>query len=120
MNIQDLARRINANDELVVCFDVSKKKLNGYAIHSRTGASDREITVTIKRKADQIEEQFSELSDYADEHGLDDLCVVCEPTGGYDQELLRLARKHGHRTAYVNLSRGLNRLVETQCQLASD
>jgi len=102
MNVQDLPRRINANDELVVCFDVSKKKLDGYAIHSRTGASDREITVTLDRRADQIEEQLSELSSYADEHGLDGLCVVCEPTGGYDQELLRLARKQGHRTAYVN------------------
>ena len=102
MNVQDLPRRINANDELVVCFDVSKEKLDGYAIHSRMGASDREITVTIDRRADQIEEQLSELSSYADEHGLDGLCVVCEPTGGYDQELLRLARKQGHRTAYVN------------------
>jgi predicted nucleotidyltransferase len=46
MNVQDLPRRINANDELVVCFDVSKEKLDGYAIHSRTGTLDREITVT--------------------------------------------------------------------------
>jgi transposase len=102
MNVQDLPRRINANDELVVCFDVSKEKLDGYAIHPRTGAPDREITVTIERRTDQIEEQLGELSSYADEHGLDSLCVVCEPTGGYDQELLRLARKQGHRTAYVN------------------
>jgi transposase len=102
MNVQDLPRRINANDELVVCFDVNKEKLDGYAIHSRMGASDREITVTIDRRADQIEEQLSELSSYADEHGLDGLCVVCEPTGGYDQELLRPARKQAHRTAYVN------------------
>lgn len=102
MKIQDLPRRINANDELVVCFDVSKEKLDGYAIHTRREASDREITVTIERRAKQIEEQLNELSGYADEHGLDGLCVVCEPTGGYDQELLRLARKQGHRTAYVN------------------
>lgn len=102
MKIQDLPRTINADDQLVVCFDVSKEKLDGYAIHTRTGALDREITVTIERKADQIEEQLSELFSYADEHGLDGLCVVCEPTGGYDQELLRLARKQGHRTAYVN------------------
>lgn len=56
----------------------------------------------IERKADQIEEQLNELSSYAEEHELEGLCVVCEPTGGYDRELLRLARKQGHRTAYVN------------------
>jgi transposase len=56
----------------------------------------------IERKANQIEEQINELSCYAEEHELDGLCVVCEPTGGYDRELLRLARKQGHRTAYVN------------------
>lgn len=102
MKVQDLPRRINANEELVVCFDVSKKKLDGYAIHTRQGAPDREITVTIERKADQIEEQLSELADYAEREDLGGLCVVCEPTGGYDRELLRLARKQGHRTAYVN------------------
>jgi transposase len=102
MKVQDLPRTINADNELVVCFDVSKEKLDGYAIHTRRGAPDREITVTIERKADQIEEQLSELAGYAEEHRLDGLCVVCEPTGGYDEELLRLARKQGHRTAYVN------------------
>lgn len=102
MNVQDLPRKINAADQLVVCFDVSKEKLDGYAIHVRRGAVDREITVSISRRADQIEEQLSELSGYADEHGLDGLCVVCEPTGGYDEELLRLARQQGHETAYVN------------------
>jgi transposase len=102
MNVQDLPRKVNAADQLVVCFDVSKEKLDGYAIHVRTGAVDREITVSIDRKADQIEEQLSELSGYAEKHGLDGLCVVCEPTGGYDEELLRLARQQGHETAYVN------------------
>jgi transposase len=102
MKVQDLPRRINATDQLVVCFDISKEKLDGYAIHTRTGAPDREVTVTIKRRTDQIEEQLNELASYAGEHGLDGLCVVCEPTGGYDEELLRLARRQGHETAYVN------------------
>jgi len=75
-------RKVNADDQLVVCFDVSKEKLDGYAIDVRSGAADREITVSIDRKADQIEEKLRELSDYADEHGLEGLCVVCEPTGG--------------------------------------
>ena len=86
----------------MVCFDISKEKLDGYAIHTRTGAPDREITITIERRTDQIEEQLGELASYADKHGLDGLCVVCEPTGGYDEELLRLARQQGHETAYVN------------------
>ena len=102
MKVQDLPRKVNADDQLVVCFDVSKGEPHGYAIHVRSGAADREIIVSIDRKADQIEEKLSELSDYADDHGLEGLCVVCEPTGGYDEELLRLARQQGHETAYVN------------------
>jgi len=102
MNVQDLPRKINAADQLVVCFDVSKDRLDGYAIHVRRGAVDREITVSIERKTDQIEEQLQELDDYAERHDLSGLCVVCEPTGGYDKELLRLARQQGHETAYVN------------------
>lgn len=102
MNVQDLPRKINATDQLVVCFDVSKEKLDGYAIHVRRGAVDREITVSLDRRADQIEEQLYELADYANRHDLSGLCVVCEPTGGYDEELLRLARQQGHETAYVN------------------
>ena len=70
----------------MVCFDVSKEKLDRYGTHPRPGATDRETTVTIERKADQIEEQLSELASYAEEHGLNGLCVVCEPTGGYDRE----------------------------------
>jgi transposase len=102
MNVQDLPRKINAADQLVVCFDVSKDHLDGYAIHVRRGAVDREITVSIDRKADQIEDQLDELAGYAEKHDLSGLCVVCEPTGGYDEELLRLARHQGHETAYVN------------------
>lgn len=106
MNIQELPRRINAHEELVVCFDVGKDALEGYALHLREGAPDRQITLSIERKTDQIESKLNELADYADEQGLRGLCVVCEPTGGYDQELLRLARLSGHRTAYVNTEHG--------------
>lgn len=102
MNVQDLPRKINAADQLVVCFDVSKDRLDGYAIHVRRGAVDREITVSIERRTDQIEEQLDKLANYAERHNLSGLCVVCEPTGGYDEELLRLARRQGHETAYVN------------------
>jgi transposase len=102
MNVQDFPRKINAADQLVVCFDVSKDHLDGYAIHVRRGAVDREITVSINRRTDQIEEQLNELAEYAERHDLNGLCVVCEPTGGYDEELLRLARRQGHETAYVN------------------
>lgn len=106
MKVQELPRKINAHEELVVCFDVGKDALEGYALHLRKGAPDRQITLSIERKADQIEEKLDELQGYADEQGLKGLCVVCEPTGGYDQELLRLARLGGHRTAYVNTEHG--------------
>jgi len=86
----------------VVYFDIRKEELHGYAIHTRTGAPDREITVMIKRRTDLIEEQLNELVSYAEDHGLDGLCVVREPTGGYDEELLSFSRLDGHlEKAYI-------------------
>jgi hypothetical protein len=101
VKIQERPRKINAHEELVVCFDVGKN-----ALHLRQGAPDRQVTLSIERKADQIEEKLSELNEYADEQGLEGLCVVFEPTSGYDQELLCLARLNGHRTTYVNTEHG--------------
>jgi len=45
MKIQELPRKINAHEEWVVCFDVGKDVLEGYALHLRQGAPDRQITL---------------------------------------------------------------------------
>ncbi|MCS4098005.1 IS110 family transposase [Salinibacter ruber] len=43
-----------------------------------------------------------ELAGYAEERGLEELLVVCEPTGGYEDQLMETARRLGHETAYAN------------------
>jgi hypothetical protein len=52
---------------LSACFDVGKDVLEGYALHLHQGAPDRQITLSIERKTDQLEEKLGELADYADE-----------------------------------------------------
>ena len=101
LKIEHIPQTVNPSANLICCFDVGKDALEGYALHLCQGASDRQITLSIERKTDQIEEPLNALYDYADRQGLKGLCVVCEPTGGYDQELLRLARLNGHRAAYT-------------------
>ena len=46
---------MNAHDELIVCFDVGKDAVEGYALHLRQGVLDRQITLSIepKRRSDQ-------------------------------------------------------------------
>ena len=38
----------------------------------------------------------------AEQEGFHGVCVICEPTGGYEKLLLRKAREFGFFTEYVN------------------
>ena len=85
-------------DQLLdICVDVSKAKLNVY-FELGDRAYDDEWSNTTR----QIEARLRQCQRLAEEHGLRGLQVVCEPSGGYQDKLLRTARRLGHLTAYVN------------------
>ena len=85
-------------DQLLdICVDVSKSKLNVY-FEIEDQAFDDEWPNTTR----QIEKKLREYRRLAREHGLKGLRVICEPSGGYQDKLLRTARRLGHLTAYVN------------------
>ncbi len=103
LNVRQIDREVNTDQRLTVCVDVSRDWLDGFALHThgaRGGAST--IDVRCRNTMETIEQQPSELYEYAQETGLEGLCVVCEPTGGFERKLLRSARHLGHQTAYVN------------------
>lgn len=103
LNVTDVHREVHTENLLVVGVDVSKDKLNLYAEHVRQAeTSQREIEGQIPNRTDEIEATLQELADYAEEAGLEGLLVICEPTGGYEDQLLGTARRLGHQTAYAN------------------
>lgn len=103
LNITKVRREVHADNLLVVGVDVSKDTLDLYA--ELEGASEgqrRKLDGQIPNRLGEIEAVLRTLAARAAEAGLEGLLVVCEPTGGYEEELLREARRLGHQTAYVN------------------
>jgi transposase len=103
LNITNVRREVQIENLLVVGVDVSKDKLDLYAEHTDSAETHRqELDGELPNRNDQIEAMLRELEEYADEKGLGGLLVVCEPTGGYEDQLLETTRRLGHQTAYVN------------------
>jgi len=103
LNVTEVRQEIHTENLLVVGVDVSKDKLDFYAKHAAPTEGRRyELDDQIRNRTAQIEATLTELASYAEEKGLEGLFVVCEPTGGYEEELLQTARRLGHQTAYAN------------------
>ena len=82
---------------LDLCVDVGKVRLNVYFELGGQAIDDEWSNATR-----QIETKLRQYQQLAAEHGLRGLRVICEPSGGYQDKLLRTARRLGHLTAYVN------------------
>jgi len=80
-----------------VCVDVSKSKLDAYCEIEETAYENQ-----FSNAVQQIESALRKFDTLAKEAGKEGLRVICEPTGGYEQKLLRTARRVGHLTAFVN------------------
>ena len=89
--------KVQLDQLLDICVDVSKSKLNVY-FELGDRAFDDEWSNTTR----QIEKKLREYRRLAREHSLKGLRVICEPSGGYQDKLLHTARRLGHLTAYVN------------------
>lgn len=102
-NIRETSREVNVAGQLIVSVDVGKHRLEGYAVHPGDASGQPQtVEFACMNRTAAIKDHLEELARYAAEAGLEGLVVVAEPTGGYERKLLRLARRAGHRTAYVN------------------
>lgn len=88
----------NASSRLHVGFDVGRTTLNCcFEIAGDLYEDEfRNLTPTIEKKLEEIQR-------LAAREGFEQLEIVCEPTGGYHNKLLRTARRLGHHTSYVNV-----------------
>ncbi len=87
---------------LDVAFDVSKASLSFlYDLPGGEAGPDRHRG-QVAYETPAVVAQLGQLQELARGHGFTGIRVICEPTSGYEQRLLRLARQGGCHTALVN------------------
>jgi len=90
------------NNALVLCCDVGKKSINAFGAKER-GDEVMELEDVFENKTFGIRSKLEEIMEIArEEFGADHLHVICEPTGGFERQLLKIARSLGCTTAYVS------------------
>ena len=94
-------QRINSN-LLQVTVDVGRDSLYAYSELPLQNNAVRALEEVIPNRNQPILQFLDQLAAIAREHHFADLCILCEPSGGFEQRLLRLARQAGHFTAYLN------------------
>jgi len=109
MRITQTLHEIKSNQVLDVSVDVHKKTLNFY--FSLEGKEYRDECPNHTRS---IEKRLSKYHGIAQEYGITQFRLICEPTGDYQNKLLRTARRQGHLTCLVNAESVCKfRVVET-------
>ena len=101
MNVTPVVEEVKTSKMLTVCCDVSKDTIE---VYSRFGEEGHrfELEETLENRTRAIEAGLKRYMELAGQHGYASVCVVCEPTGGYERKLLGVARRRGCQTAYVS------------------
>jgi len=101
MKITPQHHSVNPTNELLLCFDVSKATLNLFSQYQANGRAFR-IEDEFANATDAIEHVLARCEGIAEEARLSALRVLAESTGGYEQKLLKTARRLGHKTALIS------------------
>ncbi len=97
MKITRKAEIINLNQVMDISVDVHKDIL--YFFFTTIG---KEYSDHCSNRTDIIEKKLKKYLIIAQEHKYKNLRILCEPTGQYQNKLLRSARRNGCLTCYVN------------------
>lgn len=100
MRISHKTHNVNNLQLLTVAFDVSKDSLNCYSEFEDRGTHILEDSFANHSR--KIRSKLTELEKLSHSNKLNGLHIVCEPTGGYEQKLLRIARSMGFFTSLVS------------------
>ena len=96
MKVTVIATEVNPERVLDVAFDVGKDKLNSVFEMGRKRYEDE-----FGNRTSSIRKELKGYMEQARANGFEMLRVLCEPSGGYERALLRIAHQFGCRTAYV-------------------
>lgn len=109
MKITQRAEKINLNRVMDVSIDVHKDILNFFF-----EAGGKEYADECSNRTSTISRRLDFYHTIAREHGMDNLRLICEPTGQYHNKLFRSARSKGFFTCFVNAeSVSKFRVIET-------
>ena len=109
MKVTKKAALINLNNILDVSVDVHKDNLCFFFEIKGTEYSD-----VCRNRTDVIQKRLASYAAIARRAGKKGLRVICEPTGQYQNKLMRTARRLGFLTCYVNAeSVARFRVIET-------
>ncbi len=109
MRITQTLHEIKSNQVLDVSVDVHKEILNFFF-----SLEGKEYRDECPNHTKSIEKRLSKYQGVAQEQGIARLRLICEPTGDYQNKLLRTARRHGHLTCLVNAESVYNfRVIES-------
>jgi len=101
MKVSVSSSEFNPQDRLVVALDVGKEKLTCYSPFVRNGLP-MVMVDEVENRSNAVRGAFLEYGKLAAKEGYRGVHILCEPTGGYEKNLLRIARELGFSTAYVN------------------
>lgn len=99
MKITRTAQKINLNNVVDVPVDVHKDTLCFFF-----EIDGKEFSDTCGNRTAAIENKLAAYHNIAMEHGRTSLRIICEPTGQFQNKLMRTARRLGFLTSYVTLS----------------
>lgn len=109
MRITQTLREIKSDQVLDVSVDVHKDILNFFFC-----LDGKEYRDECPNHTRSIEKRLAKYHGIAQEQGIARLRLICEPTGEYQNKLLRTARRHGHLTCLVNAESVYNfRVIES-------
>jgi len=97
MKIIQTAQKINLNNVVDIAVDVHKDILNFFF-----EINGREYTDECRNRTAVIEKKLLVYHKIGLEHGRKGLRVICEPTGQFQNKLMRTARRLGFLSNYVN------------------
>jgi len=99
-------QRINSN-LLQVAVDVGRDSLYAYSELPLENNAVRALEEIIPNRNQPVLQFLDQLAAIAREHRFAGLCILCEPSGGFEQRLLRLARQAGRSAPHQQKRTGV-------------
>jgi hypothetical protein len=97
MKVTLTAEKINLNRVLDIAVDVHKDTLCFFF-----DVGGKEYSDDCPNRTTVIEKRLQKYHEIGQEHGWEGIRIICEPTGQYQNKLMRTARRLGFFTNYVN------------------
>ena len=97
MKITQTALKINLNNVVDIAVDVHRDTLCFFFV-----IEGKEFSDICSNRTQVIDKRLKQYLAISRDHGRDNLRVICEPTGQYQNKLMRTARRLGCFTNFVN------------------